>query len=77
MLECTELARTIGDEERHAGHSRTIVVGDFNMNPFEKGLVGASGLRATMARTVAERASRVIQGKPYSFFYNPMWGAPG
>jgi len=77
MLECTELARTIGDEERHAGHSRTIVVGDRNMNPFEKGLVGASGLPATMARTVAERASRVIQGKPYSFFYNPMWGHLG
>jgi hypothetical protein len=77
MLECAELARTIGDEERHAGHSRTVVVGDLNMNPFEKGLVGASGLHATMARTVAERASRVIQGKTYPFFYNPMWGHLG
>jgi endonuclease/exonuclease/phosphatase family metal-dependent hydrolase len=77
MLECTVLASTIVDEERHAGHSRTILVGDLNMNPFEKGLVGASGLHATMARTVAERASRVVQGKTYSFFYNPMWGHLG
>ncbi len=77
MLECTVLAGTIVDEERRAGHSRTVVVGDLNMNPFEKGLVGASGLHATMARNVAERAGRVIQGKPYSFFYNPMWGHLG
>jgi endonuclease/exonuclease/phosphatase family metal-dependent hydrolase len=76
-LECTELARTIGDEERRAGHRRTVVVGDLNMNPFEKGLVGASGLHATMARTVADRASRVIQDKTYPFFYNPMWGHQG
>jgi|HubBroStandDraft_6_1064221.scaffolds.fasta_scaffold499976_1 hypothetical protein len=74
MLECTVLAATIVDQERRAGHSRTVMIGDLNVNPFEKGVVGASGLHATMARTVAERASRVVQGNPYPFFYNPMWG---
>ena len=43
------------------------------MNPFEAGMVGASGLHATMDRTVALRGSRTIRGKDYPFFYNPMW----
>jgi hypothetical protein len=37
--ECTELGRRIDLEEMAPGHRRTILVGDFNMNPFETGLV--------------------------------------
>lgn len=77
MMECTTLSSTILDEERRAGHSRTVLVGDLNMNPFESGVVGASGLHAVMARKVAERVERTVQGRTYPFFYNPMWGHLG
>jgi hypothetical protein len=73
-LECTELRRRIHLEEEKAGHHRTILVGDFNMNPFESGLAGAAGLNAVMSRRVASRHTRTVQGRDYRYFYNPMWG---
>ena len=72
-IECTELAREIRIQEEKAGHSRTVVVGDLNMNPFEVGLVSAAGLNAVMTRDLAERRFRTVQSKQYPFFYNPMW----
>ncbi len=71
-LECVELARQIDLEEQKAGHRRTILVGDFNLNPFEAGMAG--GLHSVMSRQVASRGTRTIQGREYQFFYNPMWG---
>ena len=49
--ECFELSRTIRDEERRLGLERTVLVGDFNMNPFETGVVSAAGLNATSDAT--------------------------
>jgi endonuclease/exonuclease/phosphatase (EEP) superfamily protein YafD len=60
-------------EEQHR-HRRTIVVGDLNMNPFEAGVVNASGLHAMMTRALVKDGSREVQGREYPFFYNPMWG---
>lgn len=76
-FECTELARMIGDVEGQDGHKRTILVGDLNMNPFESGVVAASGLHAVMTKDIALRRERKVQNKPYPFFYNPMWGCFG
>lgn len=73
LFECTELAREIAHIEDRVGHGRTILVGDLNMNPFESGLVGAGGLNAVMARHVAWRGQRTVQGRSYRYFYNPMW----
>lgn len=72
-FECTELARMVDAEERKAGHRRTILVGDFNMNPFEVGMVGSVGLHAVASRQVASGGARTVQGREYQFFYNPMW----
>jgi endonuclease/exonuclease/phosphatase family metal-dependent hydrolase len=77
MLECTNLSNAIVEEERKAGHSRTILVGDLNMNPFEKGVIAAAGLHAVATRRIAERIERTVQGRSYPFFYNPMWGLFG
>lgn len=60
-------------EEQHR-HRRTIVVGDLNMNPFEAGVVNASGLHAMMTQAIVRDGSRDVQGREYPFFYNPMWG---
>jgi hypothetical protein len=71
------LARAITEAERKVGHQRTLLVGDLNMNPFEPGIVAASGLNATMDRRIAERRERTIAGRQYLFFYNPMWSLLG
>jgi hypothetical protein len=70
-------SRIIREQERTAGHERTLLVGDFNMNPYELGLVGAEGLNAVMTREIARRGSRMVDGIEYPFFYNPMWGLFG
>jgi hypothetical protein len=75
--EVHELSRQIRAEEERRGHSRTILVGDLNMNPFDDGVVQANGLHAMMTRATAEEGSRRVQGRDYPFFYNPMWGLFG
>ncbi len=57
--------------------TNTIVIGDFNMNPFESGLVDASGFHAVMDRTTVWQESRIVKGQEYPFFYNPMWNYLG
>ena len=73
-FQCAELARIIREVEEKEGHSRTLLVGDLNMNPFEGGLIAASGLHAVMTRETALKKERTVQDKRYTFFYNPMWG---
>ena len=63
--------------ERKAGHERTVVIGDLNMNPFEFGLVNAQGLNAVMTREIAPRRTRTVDAAAYPFFYNPMWSCFG
>jgi hypothetical protein len=73
----TSLVRDIANTEDRLGHRRTILVGDLNMNPFDLGVVGAQALHAVMTRQLARREERQVMGKPYRFFYNPMWSLFG
>jgi endonuclease/exonuclease/phosphatase family metal-dependent hydrolase len=68
-----ETARLIADIEASAGHSRTVVMGDFNMNPFEQGMVISNGFHAILDRQVAAKGQRIVQKKAHPFFYNPTW----
>ena len=72
-LDCTALVRKIQEYEQRIGHRRTIVVGDFNINPFEDGLIGAHCFHAASSRRIAQWGERVVRGEAYRFFYNPMW----
>ena len=76
-LTSTRFARIIDEQERALGHSRTVVVGDLNMNPFEVGVVGGDALHAVMDKQTVLKISRVIGGQERRFFYNPMWGRLG
>ncbi len=74
---CAELSEMIRCVEGQIGHTKTVLVGDLNMNPFEYGIVAAAGLNATMARSIALRQERSVDFRSYPFFYNPMWGLFG
>ena len=81
-MECGQFADDLREAEARVGHSRTILVGDFNLNPFDAGLVGAAATNAVMTRGIAQRGSRTVQRRRFGFFYNPMWahfgdGDPG
>lgn len=71
------LSRLIDRTEQAVGHSRTVLVGDLNMNPFESGMMAADGLHAVMDQRIACKGSRVVDGERRSFFYNPMWSLMG
>lgn len=68
-----EMAVDILRTEQTTTFQRTILVGDFNMNPFDNGMVAAQAFHAMMTKQLAEKGERVVQGKSYRFFYNPMW----
>lgn len=72
-----ELSRTIREIEHDVGHTRTILLGDLNANPFDIALVSSAGLNATMSKEIAIRRTRIIQSRKYPFFYNPMWSLLG
>lgn len=73
-----ELAGTISADlnrvEDELQSRRTILVGDFNMNPFDKGIISARGFHATMTKRQAGKKERIVQRRKYRYFYNPMWG---
>ncbi len=63
--------------EQERGHSRSVIVGDFNMNPFEDGMIEANCLHAVMDCEIAKNKGRTVQGRFYKYLYNPMWGKMG
>jgi len=67
----------VEEAEEKIGHSRTIVCGDFNMDPFEPAMIGAAGFHAMISRTTASRGFRTVDGEKRKFFYNPMWSFYG
>ncbi|MEM9543419.1 MAG: endonuclease/exonuclease/phosphatase family protein [Cyanobacteria bacterium P01_E01_bin.42] len=75
--ECRRIVQTIQEKENQVGHMRTLVIGDFNLNPFEKGMIAADGFHAMMTQKIAKKRDRKIRGQTRSFFYNPMWGRMG
>lgn len=77
VFECVRVTELIKEAENRIGHDRTLVIGDFNMNPFETGVVGADGFHAMIDRNIAKKGSRKVQGKDCKYFYNPMWKLMG
>lgn len=78
-LVASQVSEKIRKIELENGTSRTVLVGDLNMNPFEKGVASANGLHAVMTRDIARsrKGKRQVVREFYPFFYNPMWGRFG
>lgn len=63
--------------EGASGHTRTVIVGDLNMSPFEEGVMSSGGFHAVMTRSIAEQIKRTVNKEEHLFFYNPMWSLMG
>lgn len=72
-----DVSAKIRQVESERGISRTVLVGDLNMNPFDMGAIVADGLHAVMTRAIARKKNRRVGEDVYPFFYNPMWGRFG
>lgn len=71
------ISRTVQDFENKTASDMTLLIGDFNMNPFDFGMVQTTGLHSVMSKKIALKKSRKLDGKLYPFFYNPMWSFYG
>ena len=67
----------ISKVEEDMGHKRTIFCGDLNMNPYDSGVIAATGLHAVMDKNIALRQYSQVKGEKYDFMYNPVWGLMG
>lgn len=74
FAESLVIASELRNVEARFRHHRTIAVGDFNMNPYEPGMMAAAGFHAVMTKTLSLEEGRTVQGHNYPYFYNPMWG---
>ncbi len=77
VLEAAEFKREMEEAERVLETNNTFIVGDFNMNPFEAGMVGASAFHSIPCEKIASAGSRIIKEREHKYFYNPMWNLFG
>jgi exonuclease III len=57
--------------------NKLILLGDFNMNPYDKPMNLAAGLNAMMTKSCVEKGLRRHIDRDYDFYYNPMWSLFG
>ena len=63
--------------EKKLNTKDTIIVGDFNLNPYDSSCVSARYFHGIPIYLESIRESRTIAGKEFYMFYNPMWNFLG
>lgn len=71
------LRQDVESAENDAGHQNTVLFGDFNMNPFDDGMISAAALNSVSCLETSRREKRVVSGREHKFFYNPSWNLLG
>ena len=61
------------ENDAEVKHKQTVVLGDFNANPFDDVVGGTRGLHAIRLKSVGGKLTRSVLGVNYRFFCNPMW----
>ncbi len=57
--------------------NKVVILGDFNMNPYDRGMTLAAGLNAMMTKDCVTPGVRQHLNEQYEFYYNPMWSLLG
>ena len=63
--------------ENELNTENTIIVGDFNSNPYDSNLINARYFHGLPVYEETKRKLRRIAGKDFLMFYNPMWNLLG
>lgn len=72
-----ELADEFDFVKQQQSTNKLIAIGDFNMNPYDRGMNLPRGLNAMMTKACAQRGIRRHLHKGYELYYNPMWSLFG
>lgn len=76
-IEIQQIVDDVVNLEGELGARNTIIVGDFNINPYDESCISARYFHGIPVYEEAKRESRTISGKEFSMFYNPMWNFLG
>lgn len=68
-----QLVHEICSIEKDIGSENTMIVGDFNINPYDSSCIDARYFHSLPIYEETKRKTRVISGNEYATFYNPMW----
>lgn len=72
-----ELSSDLSLIKEQQGTNKLVVIGDFNMNPYDSGMNQAAGFNAMMTKACVTRGVRRHLNKDYELYYNPMWSLFG
>jgi hypothetical protein len=67
----------VKDIEKEQKNKKTILFGDFNMNPFESGMIKPEYFNATLSEIIARKSTQNTSFGGNDYFYNPMWSFLG
>jgi len=67
------LYHDIHAEEKKYDTYNTLIIGDFNIDPFDRSFIAANTVHAIPFLEEAKRKSRTVNSIEYRMFYNPTW----
>ena len=73
----SQVLRKIEDGIFSGSEYKSIVVGDFNLQPYSQGISSIHGFNATMSIPIAKKIFRKAEGEPKLFYFNPTWKLMG
>ena len=76
-IDIETIIRDVLNLETKLGTKNTIIVGDFNINPYDESCVSARYFHGIPIYKETTRESRTVAGKEFYMFYNPMWNFLG
>ncbi len=68
-----DLLQTIKNIEENTKHKNTMIVGDFNIDPYSESMNSVNLFNSVMSISTAKRKTRKYKEKDFDYYYNPMW----
>lgn len=68
-----QLIQEVCAVEKDLDSENTMIVGDFNINPYDPSCVDARYFHSLPVYEETRRKTRIVAGNEYAMFYNPMW----
>ncbi|MGG2466860.1 endonuclease/exonuclease/phosphatase family protein [Paraclostridium bifermentans] len=78
LHQITKIKSNLEEIENNLDNWNSIIVGDFNMNPFETNMVSFLGMNSLNSRKLVKRTPyKIVDKYKHYRFYNPMWNLLG
>jgi len=73
LSEAIDYYQEIEKFEKSTNNRNSLIVGDFNMNPFDQGMIAGNSFNSVSSEEIALEGTRTLMRKKYEYFYNPSW----